>query len=69
MRPKSGQYRFRIMTTKDLLRETAAQLPENASVEDAMERLLFLSKIERGKADADAGRLVSHEDVKRRLGL
>jgi predicted transcriptional regulator len=57
------------MTTKDLLRETAAQLPENASVEDAMERLLFLSKIERGKADADAGRLVSHEDVKRCLGL
>ncbi len=57
------------MSTKDLLREAAAQLPENASIEDAMERLLFLAKIERGKADVDAGRLVSHEDVKRRLGL
>jgi predicted transcriptional regulator len=57
------------VTTKDLLRETAAQLPENASVEDAMERLLFLAKIERGKADADASRFVSHEDVKRRIGL
>ena len=69
MRRQNIHYRFTTMTTKDLLRETAAQLPENASVEDAMERLLFLAKIERGKADANAGRLVSHEDVKRRLAL
>ena len=34
-----------------------------------MERLLFLAKIERGLADADAGRTISHEDVKKRLGL
>jgi predicted transcriptional regulator len=57
------------VTTKDLLRETAERLPEGASVEDAIERLLFLAKIERGKADAEAGRTVSHEDVKLRLGL
>ena len=56
-------------TAKDLLKEAAERLPENASVEDAMERLLFLSKIEKGKADAEAGQTVSHEDVKRRLGL
>jgi predicted transcriptional regulator len=56
-------------TAKDLLKEAAERLPENASVEDAMERLLFLSKIEQGKADADAGRTVPHDDVKRRLGL
>jgi predicted transcriptional regulator len=56
------------VTTKDLLRETAERLPDGASVEDAIERLLFLAKIERGKADADAGRTVSHEDVKLRLG-
>lgn len=69
MRRKAVHYRLPTVTTKDLLKETAAQLPENASVEDAMERLLFLAKIERGKADAQAGRLVSHEDVKGRLGL
>jgi len=47
-------------TAKDLLKEAAERLPENASVEDAMERLLFLAKIEKGKAD---------DDMKRRLGL
>ena len=56
-------------TAKDLLKEAVERLPENASVEDAMERLVFLSKIERGTADADAGRTLSHEDLKRRLGL
>ena len=54
-------------TAKDLLREAAEQLPDNASVEDAMERLLFLSKVEKGRADAEAGRTISHEDLKRRL--
>jgi predicted transcriptional regulator len=56
-------------TAKDLLKEAAERLPENASVEDAMERVLFLAKVERGKADAEAGRTISHDDVKRRLGL
>ena len=56
-------------TAKDLLKEAAERLPENASVEDAMERLLFLAKIEKGKANAEAGRTISHDDMKRRLGL
>lgn len=56
-------------TGKALLQKAVEQLPENASVEDAIERLVFLAKIERGLADANAGRIVSHEEVKRRLGL
>ena len=56
-------------TGKALLQKAVEPLPENASVEDAIERLVFLAKIERGLADANAGRTVSHEEVKRRLGL
>jgi predicted transcriptional regulator len=56
-------------TVKDLLRETAEKLPADASVEEAMERLYFLSKIERGLEQADAGKTISHEEVRRRLGL
>lgn len=56
-------------TAKDLLRETIEKLPADASVEDAMERLYFLSKIERGLQEAEGGKTVSHEEVKRRLGL
>jgi predicted transcriptional regulator len=56
-------------TTKDLLQEAVDHLPTDASVEDAMERLLFLAKIERGKADREAERLVEHDEVRRRLSL
>jgi hypothetical protein len=41
-------------TAKDLLHEAADHLPEGASVDEAMERVLFLAKIERGKADVEA---------------
>lgn len=56
-------------SAKDLLRETVDKLPADASVEEAMERLYFLSKIERGLQQADAGKTISHEEVRRRLGL
>ena len=56
-------------TAKDLLRETVDKLPANASVEDAMERLYFLAKIERGLEQATTGKTISHEEMRRRLGL
>lgn len=41
-------------------------LPEDATVEDAMERLYFLAKIERGLEQAD-GETISHEEIKARF--
>ncbi len=54
---------------KDLVRDVAEKLPPNATVEDAMERLYFLAKIERGLAQADAGQTLSSDEVRRRLAL
>ena len=42
-------------------------LPDNASIEDAMERLLLLHKIEKGIRQADQGRTVSHDEAKHQL--
>ncbi len=55
------------MTTKELVIEAVKDLPDNAVVEDAMERLLLLAKIERGIEQADSGKTVSHNDVKQRM--
>ena len=41
-------------------------LPENASIEDAMERLLFLATIEKGMLQADTGQTIPHERVRER---
>ena len=54
---------------KQKVLQAVQQLPADATLEDAMERLYFLAKIERGLADADAGRTVSHEDVRNRFAL
>jgi hypothetical protein len=40
-------------------------LPEDATVEDAMERLYFLAKVERGLEQSE-GKTISHEEVKAR---
>lgn len=55
------------MTTKEKVIQAVQDLPDNASVEDAMERLLVLAKIERGLQQADAGETISHAQVKERM--
>lgn len=44
-------------------------LPPDATFDDAIERLVFLAKIEAGIAELDAGEGIPHQEVKRRLGL
>ena len=48
------------LATKQLLREVVEHLPEDATVEDAMDRLYFLTKVTRGLEAADRGDVVSH---------
>lgn len=55
------------MTAKEKVLKTVQQLPDDASIEDAMERLLVLAKIERGIEQADRGETISHQDVKNRM--
>jgi predicted transcriptional regulator len=42
-------------------------LPEDATVEDAIEQLYFLAKIERGLEQSEAGNTSSHDEVKSRF--
>lgn len=55
------------MTFKEKVIQAVQNLPEDASIEDAMERLLFLGKIEKGLHQADTGQTVSHAQVKERM--
>jgi predicted transcriptional regulator len=56
-------------STKQLIREIVDKLPPETTVEEAMERLYVLAKIERGIAQADAGQTLSSEEVRARLDL
>jgi len=52
---------------KQKVLEAVEGLPPDATIEDAMERLFFLAKIQRGLDQADAGDTISHEEAKERL--
>ena len=45
------------------------QLPEQASWDDLMYEIYVRQAVERGIAAADAGKVVSHDEAIRRLGL
>ena len=55
-------------TAKQLALRAVEQLPDDATLEDAMERLYLLEKIERGRLDIREGRVVSHAEVVARFG-
>lgn len=55
------------MDTKQQILKAIEELPENAKVEDALERLYLLYKIERGIEQADSGELVSQEEARQRM--
>ncbi len=53
--------------SKRKILEAVQKLPEDATFEDAIERLYFLAKVERGLAQADGGETVPHTEAKDRL--
>lgn len=55
------------MTTKQKVLKAVQGLPDDASFEDAMERLLFLSKVERGLQQADVGQTIPHEKIRQKM--
>lgn len=55
------------MTTKERIFKALENLPDDADIEDAIERLYLLYKVERGIAQADAGQKVSQEEARKRM--
>jgi len=56
-------------TTRHRILEALQDLPADATVDDAIERLIFLEKVEAGLAELDDGKGIAHAEVKRRLGV
>ncbi|MDZ7778650.1 MAG: hypothetical protein U5R14_01770 [Gemmatimonadota bacterium] len=52
---------------KERMIDAVRDLPDDATVEDAMERLYFLAKIDEGMRQADTGQTVSHDEARRRI--
>ncbi len=55
------------MGTKQQILKAMEELPDNAGVEDALDRIYLLYKVEKGLEQADRGELISQEDVRQRM--
>lgn len=49
---------------KDKVIETVNEFPQEFELEDLMERLVFVEKVEKGLKQLQAGKRVAHESVK-----
>jgi len=54
-------------TAKERAIDALRSLPEDATLDDAVEKLCFLIKIEEGLRQSEAGQLVSHEEIKKQF--
>ena len=52
---------------KEHVQKILDDLPDDSSFEEVLREIAFERMIERGLADADAGRVISNEEMKRRI--
>ena len=54
-------------TVKQKIIQVVERLPDTATLDDAIERLCFLAKVEEGLRQSDAGETVLHAEAVRQL--
>ena len=55
------------MTEKEEILAVIERLPDDATIGDAIERLLVLYKVQHGLDQLDRGEGISHDEAKRRI--
>lgn len=55
------------MITKTQIKNSLDNLPENLSVDQVIDHLIFIEKIQKGMDDSKNGRINSKEEAKRKL--
>ncbi len=57
------------MTTKEKMKEIIEAQPEDATYEEIVRELAFTGMVERGLKDARQGRVISNEEMGKRIRL
>jgi predicted transcriptional regulator len=55
------------MTAKEKVKALVDALPEDASLEDILKELAYEQMVNKGLSDARAGRVISNEEMKKRI--
>jgi len=57
----------KLMISKKQLKETIERLPEEFSLEDLMDKLILLDKIERAEKESERGETISETELEKEL--
>ena len=60
-------YRKKIMLTKTSVINTISRLPDNFSIDELVDKMILLEKIEKGIQDADNGRVISETELEKQM--
>jgi hypothetical protein len=52
------------MLTKDKVNKSIKNLPDSFTIDDLIDQLIFMEKVEEGFQQSEEGRVISNEDVK-----
>jgi predicted transcriptional regulator len=55
------------MSAKELVMKSVRKMSDKMSMEEILEELSILAAIQRGEEAADAGKVISHQEMKKRL--
>ncbi|MDO9255863.1 MAG: hypothetical protein Q7U54_10155 [Bacteroidales bacterium] len=55
------------MLTKDKIKKTIDTLPDNLTIDQVIDRMIMLDKIEQGLKDVEDGNIYTTEEVKEKL--
>ena len=56
-----------MVTAKEQINEVLKRQPDDSSYDEILRELAFARMVERGLADSDAGKTISHEEMGRRI--
>ncbi|NBC84534.1 MAG: hypothetical protein GVY19_14295 [Bacteroidetes bacterium] len=52
------------MLTKNTVRQSIDNLPDSFTIDELIEQLIFIEKVEEGIRQSDEGKIISNDDVK-----
>ena len=52
------------MLTRDKVEKSISNLPDSFTIDELIDRLIFIEKVEDGIRQSDSGQVISNEDVK-----
>lgn len=55
------------MLTKNTVRQSIDNLPDSFTIDELIEQLIFVEKVEEGIKQSDEGKTISNNDVKRMI--